>query len=86
MKSLFSLLNPFRNAVSSLEKSANKIEKLLQEKDETRARQIRTYSNHETFASEHKSEGLIVRSSSRGKFFEICKDTTAIQSVKTFRI
>ena len=81
VKSLFSLLSPFRNAVSSLEKSADKIEKLLQEEHETRAHQIRTYSNHETFASEHKSEGLIVRSSSDGKFHGICmlctKHTTA---------
>ena len=87
VKLLFSLLNPFRNAVSSLEKSADKIEKLLEEKDETRARQISTYSNHGTFASVHKSEGLIVRSSN-GKFFGICmlctKHTTAIQSAKTF--
>ena len=88
VKLLFSLLNPFRNAVSSLEKSADKIEKLFQEEHETRARQIRTYSNHETFASEHKSEGLIVRSSSDGKFHGICmlctKHTTAIQKMKTF--
>ena len=88
VKSLFSLLSPFRNAVSSLEKSADKIEKLLQEDHEARAHQIRTYSNHETFASEHKSEGLIVRSSSDGKFHGICmlctKHTTAIQNMKTF--
>ena len=74
--------------MSSLEKSADKIEKLLQEEHETRAHQIRTYSNHETFASEHKSEGLIVRSSSDGKFHGICmlctKHTTAIQKMKTF--
>ena len=42
VKSLFSLLSPFRNAVSSLEKSADKIEKLLQEDHEARAHQIRT--------------------------------------------
>ena len=46
VSSLFELLNPFRNAVSSLEKSADKIEKLLQDKDEARVRQLRTYSNH----------------------------------------
>ena len=45
VKSLFSLLSPFRNAVSSLEKSADKIGKLMQEKHEARAYQIRTYSN-----------------------------------------
>ena len=88
VKSLFSLLSPFRNAVSSLEKSADKIEKLLQEDHEARAHQIRTYSNHETFAREHKSEGLIVRSSSDGKLHGICmlctKHTTAIQNMKTF--
>ena len=68
VSSLFELLNPFRNAVSSLEKSADKIEKLLQDKDEARVRQLRTYSNHETFGLEHKNEGLIVRASN-GQFY-----------------
>ena len=72
LKLLSPLLNPFWNEVFSLEKSADKIGKMLQEKDETHARQISTYSNHETFASKHKSEGFIVRSSSSdGEFYGI---------------
>ena len=87
ISSLFELLNPFRNAVSSLEKSADKIEKLLQDKDEARVRQLRTYSNHETFGLEHKNEGLIVRASN-GQFYGICmvctKHTPALKSDRGF--
>ena len=82
---LFGLVNPFRNAVSSLEQSTKKLKKLLGEKDEIRSNQIKTYSNHETFGREHKSEGLVVRSL-QGKFYGICmlctKHTSAIETTK----
>lgn len=87
VSSFFALLNPFRNAVSSLVKSTKKIEKLLQDKDDVRSRQITTYFSHEAFAREHKAEGLIM-SSSQGIFFGICmlctKHTNAIGSVSSF--
>ena len=37
LNTLTSLLNPFRNAASSLEKSASRIEKMLQERNQTDA-------------------------------------------------
>ena len=87
VSSFFALLNPFRNAVSSLVKSTKKIEKLLQDKDDVRSRQITTYFSHEAFAPEHKAEGLIM-SSSQGIFYGICmlckKHTNAIGSVSSF--
>ena len=87
VSSFFALLNPFRNAVSSLVKSSKKIEKLLQDKDDIRSRQITTYFSHEAFAREHKAEGLIM-SCSQGMFYGICmvctKHTNAISSVSSF--
>ena len=87
VRSFFALLNPFRNAVSSLVKSTKKIEELLQDKDEIRSRQISKYFSHEAFAREHKAEGLIM-SSSQGMFYGFCmvctKHTNAIRSVSSF--
>ena len=87
VSSFFALLNPFRNAVSSLVKSSNKIEKLLQDKDDIRSRQITTYFSHEAFTPEHNAEGLIM-SCSQGRFYGICmvctKHTNAISSVSSF--
>ena len=50
VSSLFALLNPFRNAASSLVKSTKKIEKQLQDKDDIRSRKITICSSHEAFA------------------------------------
>ena len=71
-QSLLGLLYPFREAVGSIEKSATRLEALLEEKNVTREETLKTYVNYEDFAHEHAAEGLVVHSS-RSKFYGLCK-------------
>ena len=69
---LLDLLNPFREAVGSIEKSATRLEALFEEKNTKQMNTMKTYVNHENFAREHGAEGLVIYSS-HSKFYGLCK-------------
>ena len=87
-QSLLGLLNPFREAVGSIEKLATRLEALFEEKNVIREDWLKTYVIYEDFAHAHAAEGLVVRSS-RSKFYGLCKlcmkHSADLSSVKNFQ-
>ena len=69
---LLDLLNPFREAVGSIKKSATRLEALFEEKNTKQMNTMKTYVIYENFAREHGAEGLVIYSS-HSKFYGLCK-------------